>query len=131
MGTNFADLADNVKHLRLHGMNKEAADRYKGLYQHWDMKELGWKYNLSDIQAALLINQLDRLDSLWGLRNTLFKKYKSSLSNINEITLPKINGKSALHLFTILVPSPIRDTLLSQLGKKVLEPPLITDLLIN
>ena len=44
-------LAEKLKQLRLHGMSKGASDRYSGLYQHWDMVDLGVKGNLSDILA--------------------------------------------------------------------------------
>src|SRR5437764_11113283 len=46
-------LLEKLRLLRLHGMTKTAADRAREGYQHWDMVELGWKYNMDNIQAAL------------------------------------------------------------------------------
>ena len=43
-------------------MTKTAADRQREGYQHWDMVTLGWKYNMDNIQAALLLPQMDRLE---------------------------------------------------------------------
>ena len=117
LSTNNRRLAEKIKVLRLHGMNKEAADRYKGLYKHWDMVELGWKYNLSDIQAALLVKQVDRLNELWQKRKDLYNLYRAAIDAVDHVRTPEIYGKSAHHLFTILVPPRIRDQLLSYLGQ--------------
>ncbi|MBT5658982.1 MAG: DegT/DnrJ/EryC1/StrS family aminotransferase, partial [Rhodospirillaceae bacterium] len=56
-------LYEKLKLLRLHGMTKTAADRAREGYSHWDMVVLGWKYNMSNIEAALLLPQLDRLQA--------------------------------------------------------------------
>ncbi len=118
LATNDQALAEKVRLLRLHGMNKEAADRYHGLYRHWDMVALGWKYNLDDIHAALLVSQLDRLDALWARRRDLDAMYRDALSDIDWIKLPEVPGKGAFHLFTIQVPAEMRDRLLSFLGEQ-------------
>ena len=47
---------------RHHGISKNASSRYTKKYEHWDMEMMGWKYNMDDIQAALLINQIDSLN---------------------------------------------------------------------
>ena len=52
ISTNSEEIAEQFKKLRLHGMSKEAADRYSKKYEHWDMEILGWKYNMDNIQAA-------------------------------------------------------------------------------
>ncbi|MBU1042423.1 MAG: DegT/DnrJ/EryC1/StrS family aminotransferase [Proteobacteria bacterium] len=115
--TNRADIASQVLLLRQHGMSKEAAKRYHGLYQHWDMVELGWKYNLSDIQAALMVHQLKRLDDLWEQRRAIYDMYAQALADIPSLRLPALRGKSALHLFTVQVPADKRDDLLAYLGQ--------------
>src|SRR5207247_3611654 len=61
VATNRQDVAEAIRGLRTHGMSTNAAQRYTGRYQHWDMVDLGYKANMFDIQAALLINQLPRL----------------------------------------------------------------------
>lgn len=115
--TNNADLADKVRILRQHGMNKEAADRYNGGYQHWDMVDLGWKYNLDDIHSALLLNQIDRLETLHKKRAKLYNQYMSLIEeNIPSIATLSFTGQSAYHLFTILVPSNLRDRILKYLS---------------
>lgn len=116
--TTREDVAKKALLLRQHGMSKEAAKRYHGLYQHWDMVELGWKYNLSDIQASLMVRQLERLDSLWEQRRAVHGLYEAALSGIPGLRLPGLRGKSAHHLFTVQVPADKRDGLLAHLGQK-------------
>jgi dTDP-4-amino-4,6-dideoxygalactose transaminase len=59
--TNDEALADSLFRLRQHGMNKSAADRYSGRFKHYDMEELGYKCNMFDVQAAMLLPQITRL----------------------------------------------------------------------
>lgn len=117
IGTNNKELADKVRILRQHGMSKEAADRYSGSYKHWDMIECGWKYNMDNIQAALLLPQLEKIDKNWKKRKILFEEYKKRLENIPGIEYPKINedNKSAYHLYTIWVEPKKRDAIISKL----------------
>ena len=119
VATNDEELAKKVKLLRTHGMSKEAANRYSGTYQHWDMIECGWKYNMDNIQAAMLLPQLRKIDDHWAKRNSLYKEYVNYLNRIPEIDFPKIasNSKSAYHLFTIWVDENRRDEFLKKMGK--------------
>ncbi len=120
ISTNNKELANKVRLLRQHGMSKEAADRYSGLYKHWDMIECGWKYNMDNIQASLLLPQLERIDNQWQRREKVYKKYTGLLDKIQGVDYPKIkaNSKSAYHLFTIWVEPKERDKILQTLGEK-------------
>jgi len=120
IATNNKDIADNVKMLRLHGMSKEASDRYGGSYKHWDMLECGWKYNMDNIQASLLLPQLKKIDSIWQKRREVYEKYMSLLEKLPDIDYPKIpdSCKSAYHLFTIWVDGRKRDEILQNLGRE-------------
>jgi dTDP-4-amino-4,6-dideoxygalactose transaminase len=106
--------------LRLHGIDKSAIDRYTGRYKHWDMPFLGWKYNMDNIHAALLIGQLERIEELWQRRDKLWKIYEEKLSPVKEVRLLKTlcGVRHARHLFTILVPKNRRDSLLWALQKR-------------
>ncbi len=117
IAANNKELADTVRMLRQHGMSKEAAGRYSGIYQHWDMIECGWKYNMDNIQAALLLPQLGKIDDNWGKRKKLYDEYTKQLKPITRICFPKIvtKSKSACHLFTMWVESNRRDELLWKL----------------
>lgn len=118
VATNNKELADKVRMLRQHGMSKEAADRYSGTYKHWDMIECGWKYNMDNIQAALLIPQMKKIHLNWKKREELYKNYIERLKPVPNIEYPRIleNSKSAYHLFTIWVDRNMRDGILQSLG---------------
>jgi dTDP-4-amino-4,6-dideoxygalactose transaminase len=107
-------VARHLKMLRIHGIDAEASERYTKRYKHWDMPIFGWKYNMDNIQAALLIGQLQRIDELWRKRDELWKIYEDELSRLKGIrllkTLPDV--KHARHLFTVLTPSWRRDSIL-------------------
>jgi dTDP-4-amino-4,6-dideoxygalactose transaminase len=110
-------LLEPLKLLRLHGMTRNAADRMKEGYRHWDMTMLGWKYNLDNIHAALLIPQLDRLDDNWELRRSLAERYEAALEEVSEVTLPRnYEGiRHARHLFPIFVADAMRDEVIAGL----------------
>ena len=120
IATSNKEISNKVRILRTHGMSKEAADRYSGKYKHWDMIECGWKYNMDNIQAALLLPQLAKIDKYWKKRDTLYKGYIKYLEEIPHIDYPKIenNSKSVYHLFTIWVDKNRRDEILRKLGEK-------------
>lgn len=115
--TNSQTLAEKVKLLRQHGMSASAADRYTSTYRHWDMEILGWKYNMSNIQAALLIGQIARIDNLLDRREEISRRYEEAFSEVKGLNLPRIhaNSKSARHLFTVWVDPLHRDKILEQL----------------
>ncbi len=110
-------LIGQLRLLSLHGMSKTAADRHREGYQHWDMEVLGWKYNMSNIQAALLLPQLGRLESQWQKRDALAKRYEVLLEGVPHITLPKVlsSVRHARHLFPIWVTEQYRDFVLKGL----------------
>ena len=111
------ELSEKLKRLRLHGMSKDAASRHGGSYKHWDMVDLGWKYNTTDIQSALLIGQLSKIGTFIKQREAIALAYHKAFKEAN---IPHIwhgnTTHSAYHLFTILVDE--RDTFIERLQKK-------------
>jgi UDP-4-amino-4-deoxy-L-arabinose-oxoglutarate aminotransferase len=120
IATNDPGLAESVRRLRSHGMSKEAAGRYTSRYQHWDMLSLGYKANLSDIQAALLVGQLPRLEAQLKRREAIASRYESAFSELPGVGFPVVreNATSARHLFTIWVEPGRRDEYLWKLQEK-------------
>ncbi|WP_051694196.1 DegT/DnrJ/EryC1/StrS family aminotransferase [Desulfohalovibrio reitneri] len=119
LATNNGELAEQVRLLRQHGMNKEASDRYHGTYQHWDMIELGYKANLDDIRASLMVDQITRLDEMQAERKRLHGVYSEALAGLLDaglVELPELRGEPSHHLFTVLVPENMRDELLTHMG---------------
>ena len=120
ISTNNFDKAELLRMLRLHGIDKSAADRYTKRYQHWDMPVLGWKYNMDNIQAALLVGQLRRIDNLCKRRDEIYRKYEDAFSSINGLRLMKTvpDSRHARHLFTIQVSGDKRDSMVFTLQEK-------------
>ncbi|MDP8262640.1 MAG: DegT/DnrJ/EryC1/StrS family aminotransferase [Candidatus Ancaeobacter aquaticus] len=111
--------AELIRIMRLHGIDKSAADRYTKSYSHWDMSVLGWKYNMNNIQAALLVGQLKKIDSLRDRRECIAKMYDDAFKDTNiRLMMTKENCKNAFHLYTIQVSEEKRDTVLSGLQDK-------------
>ena len=79
--TNNQNLADKIRKLSLHGMNKDGWNRFKtGSKWQYDVSELGYKYNLTDM-AAVLVNGNKHLDQWHSKRIRVFNKYQRILKN--------------------------------------------------
>jgi dTDP-4-amino-4,6-dideoxygalactose transaminase len=118
--TDDSAAAELLRMLRLHGIDKSAIDRYTKRYRHWDMPVLGWKYNMDNIHAALLVNQLDRIEEYWKKRDMLWRIYEEGLSGVKDVELLKTvaGARHARHLFTVLVAPERRDEILASLQER-------------
>ena len=113
-------LAEKLLLLRSHGMNKEAAGRYTETYRHWDMVCMGYKGNMFDIQAALLLPQIPQIEKKWQRRAEVCSRYREAFGQMDGIELPEIHPqtKHAHHLFTIWVDPKRRDAFLEKLQEQ-------------
>ena len=104
---------------RHHGITKNASYRYTKKYEHWDMEGMGWKYNMDDIQAALLIQQIDRLNDYRQRRQNLETLYRELLMDIDGFDFMEAAQKNEIsghHLFTILLPKKVsRDQVIEKM----------------
>jgi len=103
-----------LRQLGTHGMSKNAADRHAGKYEHWDMDRLGWKYNMSNVVAALLTPQLPKLKARLARREEICRRYEAAFREAG-VSFPVVSAgaTSARHLFTIWVDPAKRDTVLA------------------
>ncbi len=106
--TDNGEWAERMRILRLHGISKDAWKRYtnEGSW-HYDVIEAGYKYNMTDIQAALGIAQLKKVDWMWTRRKRIAEQYSASLAHLPEVRTPDVKSdrESAWHLYVIrLVP---------------------------
>lgn len=110
-------LAQRLRLLHLHGMTKTAADRQREGYQHWDMTLLGWKYNMSNLQAAVLLPQMIRLEENWRKREALSQQYRRMLDAVPGLTCPRTlpGVRHAHHLFPVWAPRERRDAVVAKL----------------
>jgi len=120
VSTNNEEIAEKLKKLRLHGMSKGAAERYFRRYEHWDMEMLGWKYNMDNIRASLLLNQLANIEKYWQRREEICQMYEEAFMDDPQLACLKVlpNSKSARHLFTVQVHPEKRDKVLWQLQER-------------
>lgn len=117
---NDTELSERLRLLRLHGMTKTAYDRAREGYRHWDMVALGWKYNMDNIHAALLLPQFDRLEAAWRRRDELARRYQHLLAEIPGLTWPQTlpGVKHARHLFPVWIVNGRRDTTVARLAER-------------
>jgi dTDP-4-amino-4,6-dideoxygalactose transaminase len=102
---NEEDLA-RIKMLALHGMSKDAWKRFSDEgYKHYSVVETGFKYNMMDLQAALGIHQLRRVESNWRRREEIWQQYNKAFAAL-PVTLPaevEPDTRHAYHLYTVLI----------------------------
>jgi dTDP-4-amino-4,6-dideoxygalactose transaminase len=100
-----ADLK-RVKMLALHGMSADAWRRFgDDGYRHYEVEECGFKYNMMDLQAALGIHQLARVEAWWEKRCALTQRYRAALGDLPlgfQADAPA-DSRHAHHLFPILI----------------------------
>ena len=99
-------LASRIKQLALHGMSYDAWKRFSDSgYKHYYVVEPGFKYNMMDIQAAIGIHQLDRVEICHDRREEIWRHYNESFAEL-PVVLPapdKLNTRHARHLYTLLL----------------------------
>src|SRR5262249_37397989 len=103
---NDDEFADRCRLYSLHGISKDAWKRYSNAtYQHWDTLLAGFKYNMTDIQAAIPLHQLRKLDGFLETRERYANIYRDGLGGLQEIELLRRTDhvRSAWHLFVILL----------------------------
>ena len=114
-------LESRLRLLRFHGIERDAWKRYgRGGNPDYDIKEPGFKYNLTDIQAALGQAQLSRLEELNGRRRKLAHLYWKQLDGLRGLDLPGIPAYThvhAWHLFVIKVNSMDRERFMQRLSE--------------
>ncbi len=104
--THNRDYAARIKVLALHGMSSDAWRRFSDSgYKHYMVTECGFKYNMTDLQAALGLHQLQKVSRNWARRKWIWDYYQTNLNDL-PIILPaeiETNMKHGLHLYTVQV----------------------------
>jgi len=102
--TNNEEIAERVKIMRLHGINRDAWKRYteSGSW-YYEVVAPGYKYNFTDLQASLGLPQLKKVDMMWNSRIRIAAKYTEALKDLDTVQLHTIksNRESSWHLFPI------------------------------
>lgn len=95
-----------IKILGLHGMSKDAWKRFSDEgFKHYQVVECGFKYNMTDLQGAIGIHQLQRVETYWKRRHEIWNRYNEAFADL-PLGLPadpEPDTRHAYHLYTILV----------------------------
>jgi dTDP-4-amino-4,6-dideoxygalactose transaminase len=106
--TDDREIAQRARKMRLHGIDKDVWDRYTSTKASWEYDVIapGYKYNLSDLNAAVGLAQLEMYDRFHQLRISCANYYREHLADIDCIDLPLVHvplQHHAWHLFNIVV----------------------------
>jgi dTDP-4-amino-4,6-dideoxygalactose transaminase len=108
LATQDPEIADQIERLALHGLSLGAWQRFSDAgFKHYDVVTPGYKYNMTDIQAALGIHQLPQLDGWIDRRAELWERYDQSLVDLPLETPPPAapQTRHARHLYQVLLDS--------------------------
>jgi dTDP-4-amino-4,6-dideoxygalactose transaminase len=97
--------AEKVQRMRSHGMEALSWDKYRGHLSSYDIRGLGYNYRTTEIQSALGLVQLRKLDRNNRKRKRLVEIYRKELQEVEGISIPfsKFRGNPSYHLFPILL----------------------------
>lgn len=99
-------LIARAKVLALHGMSKDAWHRFgdKG-YKHYQVVDVGFKYNMMDLQAAIGLHQLARVEANWRKRQAIWQQYTEAFADLplGLPAPPEPGTRHAHHLYTVSI----------------------------
>lgn len=118
--TRNAEIADRLQKLRLHGLDNDAWRRYQTDTYRPSMAVLaGYKYNWTDVQAAIALPQLAKLEQFLARRQELADAYDAAFRDMEGVTpvdrTIEPDSRHALHLYQVAVDEDIRDEVLTSL----------------
>ena len=106
--TGSVEIANRARSMRLHGLTRDAWKRYSGGGSwYYEIEDVGFKYNLTDLAAAIGLVQLDRADAMRVEREAVARRYAqaftaSPIAELVELPLmPRPNEVHAWHLYPI------------------------------
>lgn len=101
--TNDAELARQLRVFRNHGITTEAREREEAGGWFYEMVDLGYNYRLTDIQCALGLSQMDKLDGWLARRREIAKRYDRAFAELPQVITPTVreDRESAWHLYMI------------------------------
>ena len=106
LATDDAEIAAEVERLALHGLSLGAWERFSDSgFRHYEVVRPGYKYNMTDVQAAVGLHQLGRLDDWIERRAELWDRYDELLAGLPLQTPPppEPDTRHARHLYQVLL----------------------------
>ncbi|MEZ4671547.1 MAG: DegT/DnrJ/EryC1/StrS aminotransferase family protein [Anaerolineae bacterium] len=104
MLTGKSEWVERARLFSLHGMNRDAWKRYDaGGSWYYEVVEAGFKYNMTDIQAAMGLVQLTRLEQMQKRRREVVARYQQAFSTVSALQLPveRPDVSHAWHLYVL------------------------------
>ncbi len=103
--TDRADLAENLRRFRNHGISSDARQRNASGQWHYEMVLLGFNYRLTDIACALGISQLTKLEANLARRREIAARYTAAFRNLRGVVVPGVRPdvNPAWHLYPIRI----------------------------
>jgi len=103
--TRNADLAARAKVMRLHGINRDAFDRFTAKVPSWyyEIVAPGFKYNLTDIAASLGLHQLQRIDGFQTKREHIAQRFDAALADLPLVLPPRPVHEGDVHAWHLYV----------------------------
>lgn len=102
--TDNEDYARRMQLMRLHGISRDAWNRYsaEGSW-HYEVLEAGYKYNLTDLQAALGLVQLAKCDAMSQCRQGISESYTTAFAPVQALEVPSVmeGRQSSWHLYVL------------------------------
>jgi dTDP-4-amino-4,6-dideoxygalactose transaminase len=102
--THNTELIEKMRRLCLHGISKDAWNRYSEMGSwYYEVEKIGYKYNLSDVQSAIGIAQLHKQEAFVQQRTSIAEFYRENLGDMEELELPPkaSDCRHAWHLYPI------------------------------
>ena len=118
--TDDEEILERVRDSRLLGVKKDTEKRYAGARSwEFDVTEQGWRYHMSNIMAAIGIEQLKRYKEISRIRQDYASQYFNRLSTNKSLTLFEVDYENVVpHIFPLLLPrEKCRDRIRSRLGE--------------
>jgi len=98
------DLAAHLRRLCLHGLSRDAWKRYTSAGSwYYEVLEQGYKYNLTDVAAAIGIAQLAKLEKMWQRRAEIAARFNAAFDSMPELEIPtaRANVRHGWHLYVL------------------------------
>ena len=115
--TDDSDISRKVRTFRNHGINMDAAARSKRSTWIYEMQDLGYNYRITDIQCALGLSQLKKLDGFLKKRRNLAARYERIFSEMADVSPLKLKeGRThAYHLYVVRIPAEKRQAVFERM----------------
>ncbi len=107
--TAHAEAADRIRKLGLHGLSRDAWKRYSGSGSwYYEVEEAGFKYNLTDLAAALGLAQLGRFAEMQCIRESIVRRYQEAFRDHPALEIPpepdaRMGDRHAWHLYILRI----------------------------